>query len=114
MGAFPIRPRHCANAAARQISTSSCSGYRCYQHCLMHLLDLKQTSLPSVYKMVRHHRVSPRSTLQVPLGRALSQIEKGAILGTLARVGENQYMAAPLLGIGVKTLYRRPAEYRLP
>ena len=57
---------------------------------------------------------APRSTLQVPLGRALLQIEKGAISGTLARVGGNQHMAAPLLGIGVKTLYGRLAAYRLP
>jgi two-component system, NtrC family, response regulator HydG len=52
--------------------------------------------------------------LEVPLGSTLSQIEKGAILGTLDMVGGNKHMAARVLGIGVKTLYRRLEEYRLP
>ena len=64
--------------------------------------------------MVQHNRVHPRSTLQVPLGSTLAQIEKGAILGTLDMVDGNKHMAARVLRIGVKTLYRRLAEYRLP
>jgi DNA-binding NtrC family response regulator len=57
-------------------------------------------------------RVRPMPTLAVPLGSTLAQIEKGAILGTLDITGGNKHMAARLLGIGVKTLYRRLEEYR--
>src|SRR5262249_31058876 len=39
--------------------------------------------------MVRHHRAHPRSTLPVPLGSMLSQLEKGAIFRALAK-GERE------------------------
>jgi DNA-binding NtrC family response regulator len=55
--------------------------------------------------------VNFRATLQVSLGSTLSQIEKGAILGTLDMVGGNKPMAAQMLGIDVKTLYRCLAAY---
>jgi len=70
---------------------------------------IERTDLPTHIQTVH-----PRSTLQVSLGSTLSQIEKGAILETLDMVGGNKYMAARVLGIGVKTLYRRLEEYRVP
>ena len=70
---------------------------------------IERTDLPTHIQ-----KVHPRSKLEVPLGSTLSQIEKGAILGTLDMVGGNKHMAARVLGIGVKTLYRRLEEYRLP
>ena len=50
--------------------------------------------------------------MQVPLDHTLLQLEKGAILKALARVGGNQYMPAGMLGLGGKTLFRRLATYR--
>jgi DNA-binding NtrC family response regulator len=70
---------------------------------------IERTDLPTHIQ-----KVHPRSKLEVPLGSTLSQIEKGAILGTLDMVGGNKHMAARVLGIGVKTLYRRLEEYRHP
>lgn len=43
--------------------------------------------------------------------RTLAEIEREAILSTLAQVGGNRAEAARLLGIGTKTLYRRLHEY---
>ena len=54
------------------------------------------------------------STLDVSLGSILSQMEKGAIGGTLDRVGGHKHRAARVLGMGVKTLYRRLEAYRFP
>ena len=70
---------------------------------------IERTDLPTHIQTVH-----PRSKLEVPLGSTLSQIEKGAILETLDMVGGNKHMAARVLGIGVKTLYRRLEEYRVP
>ena len=69
---------------------------------------IERTDLPTHIQ-----KVHPRSKLEVALGSTLSQIEKGAILGTLDMVGGNKHMAARVLGIGVKTLYRRLEEYRV-
>ena len=43
--------------------------------------------------------------------RAMADIEREAILTTLARVGGNRRVAARALGIGLKTLYRRLHDY---
>jgi two-component system response regulator HydG len=69
---------------------------------------IERTDLPMHIQKIR-----PKPILEVPLGSTLAQIEKGAILETLDMVGGNKHMAARLLGIGVKTLYRRLEEYRL-
>jgi len=43
--------------------------------------------------------------------RTLAELEREAVLSTLARVGGNRSETARLLGIGTKTLYRRLHEY---
>ena len=70
---------------------------------------IERTDLPTHIQ-----KVHPRSKWEVPLGSTLSQIEKGVILGTLDMLGGNKHMAACVLGIGVKTLYRLLEEYWLP
>ena len=42
---------------------------------------------------------------------SLAEIERSAILRTLAHVGGNKAEAARILGVGLKTLYRRLSEY---
>ena len=69
---------------------------------------IERTDLPTHVQ-----KVHPRSKLEVSLGSTLSQIEKGAILGTLDMVGGHKYRAARVLGIGIKTLYRHLEAYRL-
>jgi two-component system response regulator HydG len=49
-----------------------------------------------------------------PLGGvSLDDIERKAILDTLAKVGNNREKAAKLLGIGERTLYRKLKEYNI-
>ncbi|MBN1788336.1 MAG: sigma-54-dependent Fis family transcriptional regulator [Sedimentisphaerales bacterium] len=44
-------------------------------------------------------------------GVSLNELEKQAIIDTLAKVGNNREQAAKLLGIGERTLYRKIKEY---
>jgi two-component system response regulator HydG len=46
-------------------------------------------------------------------GLPLNEIEKQAIIDTLAKTGNNRQLAAKLLGIGERTLYRKIKEYKL-
>ncbi len=46
-------------------------------------------------------------------GLSLNEIEKQAIIDTLAKTGNNRQLAAKLLGIGERTLYRKIKEYGL-
>jgi DNA-binding NtrC family response regulator len=46
-------------------------------------------------------------------GLSLNEIEKQAIIDTLAKTGNNREKAAKLLGIGERTLYRKIKEYNL-
>ncbi len=50
--------------------------------------------------------------LSFPIGTALADMERAAILATLRRCGGNKRRCAELLGISLKTLYNRLAEYR--
>jgi two-component system response regulator HydG len=43
----------------------------------------------------------------------LSELEKQAIIDTLAKTGNNRQIAAKILGIGERTLYRKIKEYNL-
>ncbi|MGH7163500.1 MAG: sigma-54-dependent transcriptional regulator [Planctomycetota bacterium] len=53
----------------------------------------------------------PQDVLRVPVGTSLAQTERDLILETLRKAGGNKTMAAKLLGIGVRTLYRKLDEY---
>jgi DNA-binding NtrC family response regulator len=46
-------------------------------------------------------------------GLSLHELEKQAIIETLARTGNNRQLAARILGIGERTLYRKIKEYNL-
>jgi DNA-binding NtrC family response regulator len=53
----------------------------------------------------------PKDVLRIPVGTSLAQTERELILETLRRTGGNKTQAAKLLGIGVRTLYRKLEEY---
>jgi two-component system response regulator HydG len=44
---------------------------------------------------------------------SLNELEKQAIIETLAKTGNNREKAAKILGIGERTLYRKIKEYNL-
>jgi DNA-binding NtrC family response regulator len=46
-------------------------------------------------------------------GVSLNELEKQAITDTLAKVANNRELAAKLLGIGERTLYRKIKEYNI-
>jgi len=46
-------------------------------------------------------------------GVSLNELEKQAIIETLAKTGNNREKAAKILGIGERTLYRKIKEYNL-
>ncbi|MHC4959512.1 MAG: sigma-54-dependent transcriptional regulator [Planctomycetota bacterium] len=56
-------------------------------------------------------RKGPQDVLQIAVGTTLAQTEKELILETLRKTGGNKTQAAKLLGIGVRTLYRKLEEY---
>jgi len=53
----------------------------------------------------------PQDVLRITVGTTLAQTEKELILETLRKTGGNKTQAAKLLGIGVRTLYRKLEEY---
>jgi DNA-binding NtrC family response regulator len=56
--------------------------------------------------------VPPRAALNVPIGAPLAEIEQRAICATLDLCAGNKRRCAQVLGISLKTLYNRLAEYR--
>jgi len=55
---------------------------------------------------------TPRDGLSFPIGTPLADMERTAILATLQRYGGNKRRCAEILGISLKTLYSRLAEYQ--
>ena len=59
------------------------------------------------------YNANPTSgTLHFSVGTSLAEIERHVILATLASVSGNKTQAASILGITVRTLYRKEAEWR--
>ena len=56
-------------------------------------------------------RKGPQDVLSIPVGTTLAETEKELILETLRKAGGNKTKAAKMLGIGVRTLYRKLEEY---
>jgi two-component system response regulator HydG len=53
----------------------------------------------------------PQDVLRIPVGNTLADAERELILETLRKAGGNKTQAAKMLGIGVRTLYRKLEEY---
>jgi DNA-binding NtrC family response regulator len=53
----------------------------------------------------------PQDVLRIAVGTTLADTERELILETLRKAGGNKTQAAKMLGIGVRTLYRKLEEY---
>ena len=81
--------------------------------CDRDVLDVQDIP-PDVHQVRRLAAGSGSDMLAAGLGRvSLDELEKHAIIETLARTGNNRERAAKILGIGERTLYRKIKEYGL-
>jgi DNA-binding NtrC family response regulator len=62
---------------------------------------------------IRQQRSATAPELHLTVGMPMAEIEKAAIEATLREVGDDKQKAAQLLGIGLRTLYRKVKEYGL-
>ncbi|RMF88543.1 MAG: sigma-54-dependent Fis family transcriptional regulator [Nitrospinota bacterium] len=84
------------------------------RNCLESLVVMAKRGRIEVEDLPSHIRGDPGlQKIRFSPGTSLQEIEKEAILRTLHLVGGNKTKAAQLLGIGVKTLYRRLKEYQI-
>jgi DNA-binding NtrC family response regulator len=58
------------------------------------------------------HADPPRECLNIPVGAPLAEIERQAIYSTLGLCDGNKRRCAEMLGVGLRTLYNRLAEFR--
>ena len=75
---------------------------------------LSKGGVIDVQDLPKHlHNASPSTnTLHFPIGTSLAEVERHLILSTLASVDGNKTQAAAILGVTVRTLYRKEAEWR--
>jgi len=67
--------------------------------------------MPEIHQV---HRLAAGSKVSGDLaGVPLNELEKQAIIETLAKTKGNREKAAKILGIGERTLYRKIKEYNL-
>jgi transcriptional regulator with PAS, ATPase and Fis domain len=59
------------------------------------------------------HSTMPDGDIHIRVGMTMEEIEKIAIEHTLRSVGYDKQKAAEILGIGLRTLYRKQKRYRL-
>jgi transcriptional regulator with PAS, ATPase and Fis domain len=74
--------------------------------------SLDVSDLPE--QMLRQvHTEMPNGDIHLHVGMTMEEIEKIAIEQTLRSVGYDKQKAAEILGIGLRTLYRKQKQYRL-
>ncbi len=85
------------------------------KNCIEGMVVLsKEKSRLEVTDLPEHTRRSGAASdedIRLKVGMTMRDIEKEAIKETLKHVGYNKPMAAELLGIGLRTLYRKQKEY---
>ena len=62
---------------------------------------------------MRQHRAPSGEDLNLAVGMSMQEIERRAIEATLRATGHDKQKAAKILGIGLRTLYRKQKEYGL-
>ena len=62
---------------------------------------------------IRQQRAPASTALPVSVGMSMNEIERAALEATLRSVGYDKQRAAKILGIGLRTLYRKQKEYGL-
>jgi len=78
------------------------------------MCDRENLDVQDVPPEVAQRRQLPAGDRTTDLGgMPLDELEKQAIIDTLARTGNNREKAAKILGIGERTLYRKIKEYNL-
>jgi DNA-binding NtrC family response regulator len=82
--------------------------------CDADTLDVRDIP-PEIYQVRQLTGQTPMSFIGVSdlSGLSLNELEKQAIIDTLARTSNNREKAAKILGIGERTLYRKIKEYNL-
>jgi two-component system response regulator HydG len=76
------------------------------------MCDREKLDVQDIPPEIRPVRQLVASTIDLS-GLSLSDLERRAIIDTLAKVGGNREKAAKILGIGERTLYRKIKEYNL-
>ncbi len=61
--------------------------------------------------IVQHEKMD--TTIHIHVGMSMEEIEKIAIKHTLQSVGYDKHKAAAILGIGLRTLYRKQKQYQI-
>ena len=79
------------------------------------MCDSDKLNVKDIPPEIHHIRQLPGKTRPVGDlgGISLNELEKQAIIDTLARTDNNREKAAKILGIGERTLYRKIKEYNL-
>ncbi|HKO21322.1 MAG TPA: sigma-54 dependent transcriptional regulator [Candidatus Eisenbacteria bacterium] len=62
---------------------------------------------------IRQQQASAATAMPVSVGMSMNEIERAALEATLRSVGYDKQRAAKILGIGLRTLYRKQKEYGL-
>jgi DNA-binding NtrC family response regulator len=62
---------------------------------------------------IRQQRSTASPAMPVSVGMSMNEIERAALEATLRSVGYDKQRAAKILGIGLRTLYRKQKEYGL-
>jgi transcriptional regulator with PAS, ATPase and Fis domain len=62
---------------------------------------------------LRQQRTPTATDMNLTVGMSMAEIERAAIEATLRSVGHDKQRAAKILGIGLRTLYRKQKEYGL-
>jgi DNA-binding NtrC family response regulator len=52
-----------------------------------------------------------QGTIAIPVGSSMAEAERRLILATLAHAGDDKALAASILGVGRRTIYRKLDEY---
>ncbi|HEY6221132.1 MAG TPA: sigma-54 dependent transcriptional regulator, partial [Candidatus Eisenbacteria bacterium] len=72
------------------------------------LLDVSDLPIP-----LRHQRTPSAADMNLTVGMSMPEIERAVLEATLRSVGHDKQRAAKILGIGLRTLYRKQKEYGL-
>ena len=70
--------------------------------------------LPHVLAIGPRDESAPPNVVTIAPGTKMDEVERAVIEAALKEVRGNRRLAAKLLGIGERTLYRKIKEYRLP
>ena len=74
-------------------------------------VPISAPSLTSVHETVQSKLPSGEDAITLPLGMKMDDVERRFILAVYDKARGNKTQAAKMLGIGLKTLYRKLVKY---